>query len=117
MAGRRRWAVLTMLLWLAGAVISSAQFRGLGRVTGSVTDDSGAPLKDVVIRATLTGEDGVLEDKTDPKGLWALNGMARGDWHLTFQSPGYVPVAAKVILTAELARVNPISVVLKKASK
>jgi len=36
-----------MVLWLAGAVASSAQFRGFGRVTGSVTDESGTPLKDV----------------------------------------------------------------------
>jgi len=104
-----------MVLWLAGAVASSAQFRGFGRVTGSVTDESGTPLKDVLIHATLTGEQGVIEEKTDAQGGWALNSLAKGEWHLTFQTPGYVPVGAKVTLMAELAHVNPIPVVLKKA--
>jgi hypothetical protein len=102
------------MLTLIVPMVSSAQFRGLGRITGTVADDGGTPLKDVSIRATLTGEEGVIEEKTDERGAWAVNGMAKGEWHLTFQIPGYVPVAAKVVLSAELARIAPISVVLKK---
>lgn len=109
-----RYAALVAVMMVIVPMVSSAQFRGLGRVTGTVADDSGAPLKDVSIRATMNGEEGVIEEKTDDKGLWAVNGMAKGEWHLTFQTAGYVPVAAKVTLSAELARVNPISVVLKK---
>lgn len=109
-----RYVTLVAVLMLILPIVSAAQFRGLGRVTGTVADDSGAPLKDVVIRATMTGEEGVIEERTDDKGSWAVNGMAKGEWHLTFQTPGYVPVAAKVTLSAELARVNPIAVVLKK---
>src|ERR1043166_1450615 len=109
-----RYAVLVVLVMLIVPMVSSAQFRGLGRVTGAVADDGGSPLKDVLVRATLSGEEGVIEERTDDKGAWAVNGMAKGEWHLTFQTPGYVPVAANVVLAAELARVNPISVVLKK---
>jgi hypothetical protein len=43
-------------------------------------------------------------------------GVAKGEWHLTFQIAGYVPVGAKVMLPAELARVAPISITLKKVS-
>jgi len=103
-----RYAVLVPMLTLIVPIVSSAQFRGLGRITGNVADDGGAPLKDVSVRATLTGEDGVIEEKTDERGAWAVNGMAKGEWHLTFQTPGYVPVAAKVV------RIAPIVVVLKK---
>jgi len=109
-----RYAVLVALVMVIVPIVSSAQFRGLGRVTGTVADDGGAPLKDVSVRATMSGEEGVIEERTDDKGAWAVNGMAKGEWHLTFQTPGYVPVAAKVTLAAELARVAPISVVLKK---
>ncbi len=109
-----RYAVFLAMVMLIVPMVSSAQFRGLGRVTGTVADDAGAPLKDVTVRATMAGEEGVIEDKTDERGNWAVNGMAKGEWHLTFQTPGYVPVAAKVTLTAELARIAPISVVLKK---
>jgi carboxypeptidase family protein len=109
-----RYVAFAAVMMLIVPIVSSAQFRGLGRVTGTVADDTGAPLRDVLIRATMTGEEGVIEERTDDKGSWAVNGMAKGEWHLTFQTPGYVPVAAKVTLSAELARVNPIAVVLKK---
>jgi hypothetical protein len=109
-----RYVALVAVMMLIVPIVSSAQFRGLGRVTGTVADDGGSPLKDVLIRATMNGEEGVIEERTDDKGSWAVNGMAKGEWHLTFQTPGYVPVAAKVTLSAELARVAPISVVLKK---
>jgi hypothetical protein len=105
---------MVALMMMIVPMVSSAQFRGLGRITGTVADDTGSPLKDVTVRATLTGEEGVIEERTDDKGAWAVNGMAKGEWHLTFQTPGYVPVAAKVTLAAELARVAPIGVVLKK---
>src|SRR5438105_7575340 len=101
-----RYAVLVAIMLIVPIVLS-AQFRGLGRVTGTVADDTGSPLRDVMVRATLSGEDGVIEEKTDDKGAWAVNGMAKGEWHLTFQTPGYVPIAAKVVLAAELARVAP----------
>jgi len=109
-----RYAALVAVMMLIVPMVSSAQFRGLGRVTGTVADEAGTPLTNVAVRATLSGEDGVIEERTDEKGSWAVNGMAKGEWHLTFQTPGYVPVAAKVVLAAELARVAPISVVLKK---
>ena len=56
---RGRWVVLMMLAWLGATVVPSAQFRGLGRVTGTVTDESGSPLRDVSIHATLAGKDGI----------------------------------------------------------
>jgi len=97
--------------------VSSAQFRGLGRITGTVTEEGGAPLGNVSIRATLTGEDGVIEEKSNENGSWSVSGMAKGEWHLTFQIAGYVPVGAKVTLTAELSRIAPIAITLKKVSK
>jgi hypothetical protein len=97
--------------------VSSAQFRGLGRITGTVSEEGGGPMSNVTVRATLSGEDGVIEEKSDEKGTWAVAGVAKGEWHLTFQIAGYVPVGAKVLLPAELARVAPISITLKKVSK
>ena len=47
----------------------------------------------------------------------AVSGVAKGEWHLTFQIAGYVPVGAKVTLPAELSRIAPISITLKKVSK
>lgn len=113
----RRFVVLVVIGLLSMPIVSAAQFRGLGRVTGTVNDESGAPLKDVSIRATLAGGEGAIDEKSDDKGAWAVNGLAKGEWHLTFQIAGYVPVGAKVVLQAEISRVNPISITLKKVSK
>jgi hypothetical protein len=117
MRGISRYAVLVGVIMLAAPAVSSAQFRGLGQFRGTVNDDDGTPMKSVNIRATLQGTTGVIEQTTDDKGLWVVNGVAKGEWHVTFQIGGYTPVGAKVTLPSELARVAPISVVLKKVSK
>jgi hypothetical protein len=109
-----RYVALLAVMMLVIPAMSSAQFRGLGRITGTVNEEGGSPVGGVSIRATLSGEEGVIEEKTDEKGAWAVAGMAKGEWHLTFQIAGYVPVGAKVVLPAELARVAPLSITLKK---
>jgi hypothetical protein len=113
----RRYALLIAVMLVVIPTVSSAQFRGLGRITGTVSEEGGGPLSNVSVRATLSGEEGVIEEKSDEKGTWAVAGVAKGEWHLTFQIAGYVPVGAKVTLPAELARIAPISITLKKVSK
>lgn len=113
----RRYALLCAVMLVVIPTVSSAQFRGLGRITGTVSEEGGAPLGNVSIRATLSGEEGVIEERSDDKGTWSVAGVAKGEWHLTFQIAGYVPVGARVVLPAELARVAPISITLKKVSK
>jgi hypothetical protein len=109
-----RYVALIVAMLVVIPTVSSAQFRGLGRITGTVNEEGGGPIGNVSIRATLTGEDGVIEERSDEKGSWTVQGVAKGEWHLTFQIAGYVPVGAKVMLPAELSRIAPISVVLKK---
>jgi hypothetical protein len=113
----RRYALLFAVMLVVIPTVSSAQFRGLGRITGTVSEEGGGPMSNVSVRATLTGEDGVIEERSDEKGAWAVSGVAKGEWHLTFQIAGYIPVGAKVTLPAELARIAPISITLKKVSK
>ena|SRR5258707_5570290 len=112
-----RYAVLVVVMTLLVPTMSSAQLRGLGRITGMVNDDGGSPIKGVSIRATREGTTGVIEETTNEKGVWAVNGMARGEWHVTFQLGGYVPLGAKVNLETELSKVPPISIVLRKLSR
>jgi len=109
-----RIAALVGIAVVLSSSTSSAQLRGLGRIKGTVNDDSGAPIKGAAVRATLSGYDGAIEESSDDKGAWAVGGLARGEWHLTFYSPGHVPVAAKVTLSAELSSVPPIAIVMKK---
>ena len=109
-----RYVALIAVMLVVIPTVSSAQFRGLGRITGTVSEEGGGPLSNVSIRATLSGEEGVIEEKSDDRGAWAVAGVAKGEWHLVFQIAGYVPVGAKVQLPAELTRIAPINVVLKR---
>ena len=113
--GMRRnlvWTFVALLMMLP--VVGVAQMRGLGRIGGTVIDAGGGPIAAVNVSATLAGSSGAIESKSDEKGVWAVVGMSKGEWHVTFQKAGYEPKAAKVILDAELARVSPIAVALKK---
>jgi hypothetical protein len=106
------WTIVAFLMMLP--VVGVAQMRGLGRIGGTVTDASGAPIAEVNISASVSGSAGAIESKSDEKGAWSVAGMGKGEWHVTFQKAGYEPKAAKVMLEAELARVSPIAVALKK---
>jgi hypothetical protein len=111
-----RFVALIALVLLIVPAMSSAQFRGLGRITGTVSDDGGTPISGVSVRATLAGEEGIIEERSDDRGSWTVSGVAKGEWHLTFQIAGYVPVGAKVVLPAELSRIAPIAITLKRVS-
>src|SRR4051812_9640499 len=91
-----------------------AQSHGAGRVTGTVRDDVGSPLTGVAISATVKGSSAEIKATSDDKGLWAVSGMGKGEWHVEFYKTGYAPTAAKVTLEDELARVPPIAIHLKK---
>lgn len=93
-----------------------AQLRGMGRIQGTVTDESGAPLGGVMITAKLPGTSGSIEAKSDDKGTWAVGGLGKGEWEVDFDKPGYGGRHARVILPVELARVPAIAVTMKKGS-
>src|SRR5260221_10955249 len=93
-----RYAALVAVITLLAPAMSSAQLRGMGRITGTVNDDGGSPIRGVSIRATREGASGAIEETTNEKGSWVLNGMARGEWHVTFQVGGYAPLGAKISL-------------------
>ena len=109
------WAMVCGLLVCAPAAVF-AQLRGMGRVGGVVTDDRGAPLPGVSVKASVQGAGGAIDSTSDAKGEWTVSGMAKGQWHIEFVKPGHQPTAAKVILEAEITRVPPIAISLKKAS-
>jgi len=113
---RRKFVSALVVAMMMSPVVGMAQMRGLGRVGGTVTDASGAPIAEVNISATLNGSSGTIESKSDEKGAWAVAGMGKGEWDVVFEKPGYAPRKAKVSLAVELARVPAIAVAMKKAS-
>lgn len=109
----RAVGMLAISMLLSTTVSAEAQMRGIGRVLGSVVDESGEVLDGVVIKAPFTG--GTLDAKSDAKGNWLLGGLGRGEWKVSFSKAGYKPLTLKVTIVKELDRLQPVKIVLKKA--
>lgn len=77
---------LAMLLALAAPAAAQG-----GRVYGSLTDESGAVLPAVEVRALLRDESGETTRSvvTDATGRYQLNGLTEGNWVITASLPGF----------------------------
>ena len=58
------------------ATVASGQVRGDGRINGKVVDEQKQPMQDVIVKATMTGQNQPLQAKTNKKGEWTINGLA-----------------------------------------
>jgi tetratricopeptide (TPR) repeat protein len=107
--------MMPMLVAFAMAAPAHAQdWKGSGRMEGSVLDEAGAPLAGVTVKAALPERQGETTLKTDKKGRWVLGGVAAGTWNMDFQLDGYVTRQISVKLPSESSRLAPIEVRLAK---
>lgn len=90
-------------------------WRGMGRMNGTVKDDSGQLVEGVVVKAHRVGSDGGPQARTNKKGEWVIAGIASGSWDLDFDKPGYETrkQSASII---ELTRNPPVETTLKKTA-
>jgi hypothetical protein len=108
---------LPVVIVLAMGVVqtSSAQVRGFGFVQGKIVDEKGAPLPDVTCVASLPRVGDKLAGNSNSKGEWKIMGMARGEWEVTCDKPGYVKTRAKLVLETELTRLPTVTIKMKTA--
>ena len=85
----------------------------MGRISGKITDESGAPVEGAEVVATMG--DGRFTAKTNKKGEWAIGGLGRGQWALDFTKAGFEARNISVAVS-DMTRVPPIEIVLKKAA-
>jgi len=110
---RVAWTVLAIMAMVAAA--GHAQSRGMGRVTGTVVDEGGAPVADVEIK-TATAAGTALECKSDGSGKWVLGGIGRGEWTISFTKAGFSTKRIKAIVEREIDRSDPIKITLAKGA-
>jgi tetratricopeptide (TPR) repeat protein len=106
----------TLALFAALGFSAIAQTRGMGRVAGKVTDESGKPIEGVTVRGTMaTGGGAPITAKSNSKGDWVLAGIAPGTWNIDFEKTGWEPRNISVPVV-ELTMNPPIQVKLKPAA-
>ncbi len=115
--GRGLTLVLFMALFMALTASAAAQdWRGRGRIQGSVIDENGQPIAGATLDARNPERGGGTTIKTDKKGRWVLGGIAPGSWQIDVAAEGYETKKISVNLPGEEARLAPFEVPLVKAA-
>jgi hypothetical protein len=104
------------LLLGQGRFGEAQDWRGTGRIEGSVTDEAGQPIPGVTLKAACAERGGATTLTTDKKGHWVLGGVVACNWAFDIEAAGYEPKQIAIRLPAESARLAPVKVPLKKAS-
>lgn len=106
------------IVFLAAALLvsSTAIVGAQGRVSGSVKDEAGQPIKDATIKAeNSSAVPPEFTSKSDDKGRWSMIGLQNGQWTFTVNAPGYGSASTREQIS--YLRTNPaLDFVLKKQS-
>ena len=83
-----RKTLITAVFVLAFAAAAAAQ---VGRVGGTVKDDTGNPIKGATVMAENSGSSpNSFTATTDDKGRFSIIGLRAGRWVFTASAPGFV---------------------------
>jgi len=89
----RHLSVVALALPLALAVGAQGQaWRGHGRIQGTVTNIDGDPIAGAEVYLTREGPGGggPQPASTDPRGRWAVIGLAGGRWRIKVEAQGFL---------------------------
>jgi hypothetical protein len=91
----------------------TAQSRGLGRISGTVSSESGDPIVGAAVKIEI-GSD-ALESKSDGAGKWAVSGLGRGQFFAEFSKDGFETKRVRLVIEKESLSSDPIKIALKKS--
>ncbi len=97
---------LLMGFLLAISLFSPAQdYKGKGRLGGSVSDEAGNPLEDVTVKLFSVRAQQGFSIKTDKAGKWLAAWIRSGAWNVDFEKIGYAP--KKIVVDVNENKKNP----------
>jgi hypothetical protein len=82
--------LLFAVLTLAMAVTAAGQTAG--RITGTIKDPDGKPIKGATVRATNEAVNARITSTTDDKGRFAMIGVRSGRWVIVTEAPNFLPL-------------------------
>jgi tetratricopeptide (TPR) repeat protein len=85
-----RRTLLLAALTLVVAVAASGQTAG--RITGTIKDPDGKPIKGATVRATNEAVNARITSTTDDKGRFAMIGVRSGRWVVVAEAPNFLPL-------------------------
>jgi Flp pilus assembly protein TadD len=107
--------IITAVILIAAAIPAGAQdWKGEGRVVGTVTAPDGTPIKGCTVKATHQQYQAGPTVETDEDGKWVISGIRGGTWLIDFMHPDYEPYGISVEIS-NVRRGKPIDVVLQPA--
>src|SRR5258708_32585217 len=77
---------------LALALAAAASAQTAGRITGTIKDPDGKPIKGATVRATNDAVNAHITPTTDDKGRFAMIGVRSGRWGIAAEAPNFLPV-------------------------
>jgi len=94
------------ILFVAAGLAAGQAGRGTARMAGVVLDPAGNPVAGAKLTVVYTQSGGTtFEAVTDKKGEWVVMGVGTGNWDVTVEAKGWIPVTQR-IYTAQLSK-NP----------
>jgi tetratricopeptide (TPR) repeat protein len=85
-----RRTLLFAMLTVALAVTASGQTAG--RITGTIKDPDGKPIKGATVRATNEAVNARITSTTDDKGRFVMIGVRSGRWVVVAEAPNFLPL-------------------------
>jgi len=106
---------ILLTFWTAPPTLSGQENLGRGRITGTVSDETGNPIEGAKITVQSLSSKTVLEGISDKKGHFAVAGLGTGMWRVKATKEGFLPSQIDYDVK-QLTRNPPIVFTLKKAS-
>jgi tetratricopeptide (TPR) repeat protein len=78
------------LATLALALAAAASAQTAGRITGTIKDPDGKPIKGATVRATNDAVNAHITATTDDKGRFAMIGVRSGRWTIIAEAPNFL---------------------------
>lgn len=85
------WRFLTLTV-LAIGFAATASAQTAGRITGTIKDPDGKPIKGATVRAVNEAVNARITSTTDDKGRFAMIGVRSGRWVIVAEAPSFVPL-------------------------